>query len=209
MLESIIFANTAYASLALFVIILISLHFLKPEFDPKWRMISEYEIGNYGFIMRIAFFLWGIGVLATLMRMNIVPSGFSILIFTWLVIIIIALFGAGIFRTDPIIKSTNSLTNTIHTLCGTIVILTFPVIATIICIRYIRSDLISVPTIMIGSTIFVWLGQISLFASIAISRRTYHQTENFGPRIYLGWPNRIMVLSYVLWIITVNATLVI
>ena len=208
-MESIISANLAYVSLALFVIALFTLHFLKPEFDPKWRMISEYEIGKYGFVMRVAFFLWGIGVLATLIRMNNVPSGFSILIFIWLVIIVIALFGAGIFKTDPIVKSTNSLTNAIHTLCGTIVILTFPIIATIICIRYIRSALISVPTILIGNTIFVWLGQISFFSSIAISRRTNQQTENFGPRIYLGWPNRIMVFSYVLWMITVNATLVI
>jgi len=36
--------------------ILILLHFLEPEFDPTWRMISEYEIGRYGWMMRLAFF---------------------------------------------------------------------------------------------------------------------------------------------------------
>jgi len=32
----------------LFLTILFLLHFLKPELDPAWRMISEYEIGRLG-----------------------------------------------------------------------------------------------------------------------------------------------------------------
>jgi hypothetical protein len=31
---------------AMFLALLILLHVLKPEFDPTWRMISEYEIGR-------------------------------------------------------------------------------------------------------------------------------------------------------------------
>jgi hypothetical protein len=33
-----------------FLAILFLLHFLKPELDPSWRMISEYEIGRYGWM---------------------------------------------------------------------------------------------------------------------------------------------------------------
>ena len=32
---------------AMFLALLILLHVLKPEFDPTWRMISEYEIGRF------------------------------------------------------------------------------------------------------------------------------------------------------------------
>lgn len=44
-----------YAGIA-FLVILACLHFLKPEISPMWRMISEYEIGKFGFLMSIAFF---------------------------------------------------------------------------------------------------------------------------------------------------------
>ena len=56
---SIIFATV-------FLIILFLLHFLKRELDPSWRMISEYEIGRFGWLMRLAFFCWGASVLALL-----------------------------------------------------------------------------------------------------------------------------------------------
>jgi hypothetical protein len=60
---------SAYAAIVLAVIflsILLLLHFLKPELDPTWRMISEYEIGCPGWLMRLAFFSWGASELAIL-----------------------------------------------------------------------------------------------------------------------------------------------
>lgn len=42
-----------YAAIGLalaFVCLLFSLHVLKPDFDPAWRWISEYEIGRVGWI---------------------------------------------------------------------------------------------------------------------------------------------------------------
>jgi hypothetical protein len=41
---------------AAFVVLLAALQVLKPELDPSWRMGSEYAIGDYGWVMRIAFF---------------------------------------------------------------------------------------------------------------------------------------------------------
>src|SRR5690242_17719797 len=37
---------------------IVALHAIKPEFDPSWRFISEYAIGNYGWIMKVAFLIW-------------------------------------------------------------------------------------------------------------------------------------------------------
>jgi Protein of unknown function (DUF998) len=48
-------------SASAFLIILFLLHFLEPEFDPSWRLISEYELGNYGWLMRVAFFSMAVG----------------------------------------------------------------------------------------------------------------------------------------------------
>jgi Protein of unknown function (DUF998) len=43
------------ASGVLFVLLLGSLHLLEPQFDPTWRFISEYALGNFGWMMRLAF----------------------------------------------------------------------------------------------------------------------------------------------------------
>ena len=54
--------TAAYVSIvfgSVFLILVTLLHFLKRELDPSWRMISEYEIGRHGWMMRLAFFCWG------------------------------------------------------------------------------------------------------------------------------------------------------
>src|SRR5262249_40360257 len=51
-------ANAARLSIAsgvLFVLLLGALHFLRPEIDPTWRFISEYALGAFGWMMRLAF----------------------------------------------------------------------------------------------------------------------------------------------------------
>ena len=41
------------------LVLLVSLHFLSPEFNPAWRMVSEYANGKYPMILSAMFFLWG------------------------------------------------------------------------------------------------------------------------------------------------------
>ena len=59
-------AHLAFGFAAVFLILLIALHFLEPEFDPSWRWISEYELGRYGWMMSVAFFSIGGSALAVL-----------------------------------------------------------------------------------------------------------------------------------------------
>ena len=48
-------ALLALAGAATFAVLLAALHFLKPGLDPSWHFISEYAIGEYGWIMALAF----------------------------------------------------------------------------------------------------------------------------------------------------------
>jgi hypothetical protein len=185
----------------LFIVILILLHFLKPEFDPKWRMISEYEIGKYGWFMRIAFFSWGLSTLSVLFILIKNGNG-TLLHYMWLSILVVALFGAGIFKTDPIIEATKSISNKLHTISGSLVILTFPILATILCFRYTKLNFVNDPILLIGITVLTWITQFGFFSSISISQKKDPKAGRVGPTIYLGWPNRIMVLIYALWLIT-------
>jgi len=57
-------AQITIVAASLFVVLLGLLHLLEPEFDPKWRLISEYELGNYGWLMRIAFYSLAAGCIS-------------------------------------------------------------------------------------------------------------------------------------------------
>jgi hypothetical protein len=168
-------------------------------------MISEYEIGRYGWMMSLAFFSWGVSVLALLATLWSSLQTISGKIARWWMIVIgIALFGAGIFKTNPILDTTISTENTIHTLCGAIVILTFPIVASLISnsLKHNQAWILGKQRLMWG-TLLVWFSQIAFFGSIIVSRIINPEAGRVGPDVYLGWPNRIMVVVYVAWLIMV------
>jgi Protein of unknown function (DUF998) len=204
-----VFAYTSIVFASVFLSILLLLHFLKRELDPSWRMISEYEIGRFGWMMRVAFFCWGASVLALLVAIwpSLQPAAGTISRW-WFVLIVIALFGAGIFKTNPITDSTPSLVNTLHSLCGTIVILTFPIAATL-AVRSLLHDPLwaAYQGLLIFGTVLAWVGVVAYFATIIISRIKDPQAgEVGGPHVYMGWPNRFNVVTYILWIMIVAVT---
>lgn len=43
------------------LMLLTALHVLSPEFSPSWRVVSEYALGHYGWILSLMFLSWGIG----------------------------------------------------------------------------------------------------------------------------------------------------
>ena len=188
-----------------FISILFLLHFLKPELDPSWRMISEYEIGRYGWLMRLAFFCWGSSVLSLLvaLRGSLRTMGGRVG-YVWLVLIGIALFGAGIFATNAITDTTPSTANSLHTLCGAFVILTFPIASSLVVgslrrneeWNTARSHLFWVQTL-------VWLSMFMYFGAIIVSNAINPSAGRVGPEVYIGWPNRFMVVIYNVWLITV------
>ena len=56
-------AKIIIASGAIALISLLALHFTSPEFKPSWRLISEYALGKYKFLITIFFLLWGLSSL--------------------------------------------------------------------------------------------------------------------------------------------------
>src|SRR5687768_2450188 len=51
-------AQVALAAGALFVAALAAVHLVKPDLDPTWRPISEYALGDFGWLMTLAFVAW-------------------------------------------------------------------------------------------------------------------------------------------------------
>src|SRR5215211_4426717 len=53
-------ARISFAASAMTLVFLGALHVLSPEFDPSWRMVSEYALGNYGWVLSLMFISWAI-----------------------------------------------------------------------------------------------------------------------------------------------------
>ena len=181
-----------------FVVILLLLHFLESEIDPSSQMISEYETGHFGWMMRLAFFFWGGSVLALVstLRSSVrtIPGKIGQ---WWLVLIGVALFGAGIFITNAITDTTPNTANTLHALCGAFVIFTFPIAASLVAGSLARNqEWTTARRRLLWATLLVWFGLIAFFGSEIISNA-------INPLAGLGWPNRFMVFVYIIWLIFV------
>jgi hypothetical membrane protein len=95
MSERIVFLCAAY-----FVIVLIVLHILQPEFDPRFRFMSEYALGDYGWLMTTTFFALGLAPLAAAIGLRAVnqPSRSTSIGLGLLVVAAMFIWLAGVFR---------------------------------------------------------------------------------------------------------------
>jgi len=192
---------TAIISLALVAI----LHIIKREFDPSWHMVSEYAIGDYGWVMKLAFFSWAISciTLCTAISSQISSKGGKIGL-VLLFIVGISIVIAGIFVMDPPTASKDELTThgNLHGLSAMIGIPGQAIAALLISISLARNPAWgSARRSLMLSAHFTWLSLVIMFASMFIM---LGKTQGkFGPDTLIGWPNRLLVVAYCLWLINV------
>ena len=106
------------------IVLLASLHFLSPEFDPSWRMVSEYANGHFGWVLALMFAAWGFSswALAAAMRRESRGPTFTI----GLVILVIS----GIGEAMAAVFDINH--DLLHGIAGVLGIGGMPIAATII-----------------------------------------------------------------------------
>jgi hypothetical protein len=190
-------AHLAFAAAALFVALVALLHVLEPEFQPSWRMISEYATGRYGWIMRVAFFAWAAScfALALALARQLPPIATALLFLEG-----IGLLGAGAFSTDlmTVPREQQSRSGRLHVLFSTLVIVGFPIAATVITANLAAHDAwASVRPFLISITALIWISTVSFVAAIV------HLTRNTGAleaNSFSGWVQRFMVLTFVTWL---------
>lgn len=192
-----------WASL-LFLILLSLLHFLRADLEPSWHFISEYELGDHGWVMRSAFGFLAIANLLLLISINDVFAGVS----GWIARV---LFGSGafglmlggLFAPDPMntVPAEASYSGMIHNIGGA---LGLPaLVGTIMISLRLWSHprwLSCRKTILLASGILLTAFLISF---IGISLAVGNSKGVFGPETLVGWPNRIGVVGGCLWIMII------
>ena len=58
-----LFRRIVLICVAYYITALIALHFLEPEYDPRYHFMSDYAWGAYGWLMTTTFFVLGLGLL--------------------------------------------------------------------------------------------------------------------------------------------------
>lgn len=108
-------AFVTLGGVALFLILFTVLHFLKPEIDPSWRFISEFQLGNYGWMMHVAF--WSLAVSAAALWLAVQSQIRTVGGYIGLVMLFVATIGfvlAAAFTTDPTTATVGTDAGRIH-----------------------------------------------------------------------------------------------
>lgn len=187
--------STVYSlgATALAVGLMVLLHFLEPEFDPSWRMLSEYSLGLYGMLMRAAFLAMGTAVIAVAVALSRVAWPWSL----GLILVAIGPLGAAFIDTDPITTPSTHMSrrSNVHAALGSLFILGFPLAATIAGISVSGDP--AVGPVLAWASIVPW---ITLVWFIGTSVRYARPDAVGGPVVRIGWPNRVSILAYLGWV---------
>ena len=197
-------ARLSFAGAATFALLLAALHFIKPELDPSWHFISEYAIGEYGWIMVLAFLSLALGYVSMFVALR--SQLRSIAGRIGLALLLVSALGltiSAIFTTDPITVSENAVTTegTLHNLGGTLGI-AMPLAAVLIGWKLARN-----PAWSSARRPLLWATGLALVAFlvsfVSLSVMVSQSGGEFGPDVLVGWPNRIEVAAYSVWLMVV------
>jgi hypothetical protein len=194
-------ARLSFASAAAFVVLLATLHLIKPGLDPSWHFISEYAIGDYGWIMVLAFLSLALGYVALFVAIR--SQTRTVVGRIGLVLLLVSAAGliiAAVFTTDPITVSEDAATSegALHNLGGTLG-LAMPFAAVLVGWKLTRN-----PAWSSAKRPLLWATGLALVAFlvsfVSVSVMVSQSGGKFGPDVLVGWPNRIEIVVYSVWL---------
>lgn len=198
-----------------FVLILATLHVLDPKFNLGGHLISEYELGSYGWLMSLAFFcLAGASLFLLFVVKDDLQTLSGYIGKWWLLLTVLAYVGAGIFYPDHStgglglpLEPANFKRGTIaptfnailHGLSGIIVIFSSPIVFTLLQRSLAQSKqwVASMASVR-KATALAWIGQLSFPVSLFLYN-LFQQAGGFDFRMVVSVANRFMILSYTFW----------
>ena len=202
---SVFAARVSFAAAAAFLILLATLHFIEPEFDPSWRMISEYEIGRYGWLMQLAFLCLGLSCvsLVVAVRSQVGTIG------GWLGLALLLISATGttiaaFYITDPMITPKAEMTShgNMHALGFMLGAPGLALAAVLISLSLRHNQAwISGRRLIILVAQLPWISLIATLATILILLP--RNGGKFGPGVVVGLPNRLFAIACCVWLMVV------
>jgi Protein of unknown function (DUF998) len=204
-----ILAILSIASGILSLFCLVILHFLSPEIQPSWRMISEYALGKHKGWLTLFFFLWGLSTVLVAVLL------WGKIIGIWAKLGVGLVFVSGI---GAIMGGLFDIKHKWHGLAFGLGVPTFT-IGTLL-VGYHLAGLeywASYGTIILLSSHAVWISFVLMGATMALMFSGFKKAGiTFGPDaepptevppgvIALGgYANRFLVLCYIEWAVLIS-----
>ncbi len=173
------------------LVCLTGLHVLSPEFDPSWRVVSEYALGRHGWALSLMFLVWAISSwgLAFAIRSQVRTIGGRI----GLVFLVAA--GAG----EAMASVFDLREPAPHNLAAAIAIPSLPIAAMLISVSLGRTQL-WLPT----RRAMLWAAKLTWFSLAVMVAALFSLHRKAGVlRVPIGWPNRFLIVIYCTWVIVV------
>src|SRR5258708_14039317 len=198
-------APLAIAAAAVALLLLASLHVLSPEFDPSFRMVSEYALGHYSWVLSLMFLAWGI-------------SAWALAVALWsqvntragkagLVLLVIAGLGEALASVFDITHDTG------HSIAGVLGMGGFPIAAVLLSVSLGRTQpWRGAKSLLLWLANLNWISVVLLVATLVLM--TVQVAQAYGGHLpqqapaHLpagvlgldGWADRLIVLSNCLWV---------
>ena len=190
------------------LVLLAILHSLSPEFNPAWRMVSEYANGKYPMILSAMFFLWGAASWAlayTLWPHMQTTAGKIGLVF-------LILAGVG-----EAMAAVFDINHKLHGLSAMIGIPSLSIAAMLTSVALVRTESWSIArTSLLWTANLTWVSILLMAIAFAVMMATYAQaggdmsanaevvtTLPDGVIALVGWANRFLIVVYCSWVMTV------
>jgi hypothetical protein len=190
---SVPWAWVAIAAAGGVLLLLAGLHALSPEFDPSFRVVSEYANGRYGWVLSLMFVAWAVSSWALAIAI------WSQLTGIWGKVALGFLIAAGV---GEAMASIFDINHPLHDMAGMIGVFNLPIAAMLISLRLVRSPVwAGSRKALLWTANLTWASLALMFAGLMIMIRGY--TLAGHKVIFVGWANRLLVVIYCVWVIIV------
>ena len=190
-------ARVSLISTLVFLVLFVAVHFLKPEIDPSWRFISEYAIGRWGWIMNLTFLSMAVSYVSLVLALRTKVKLGGKIGLGFLMISATGLTLAALFTMQPLGTSPDALTasSKLHgwgAMLGTNGAALGSIVVTASLFR--RPTWRSSRWYMAGAVLFILLATAWFMMNMPPDGK-------FGPDVPIGWPNRVLMMSYWVWLL--------
>jgi hypothetical protein len=194
-------ARVAFASGLASILLLLALHVLKPDLDPSWHMLSEYALGEHGWVMALFFILLSLACASLLVALlpfaDTMKGRIGLLL---LAASAVGLAMAAIYPMDPINVPPESASHS-GRMHGVSAMIGMPgmILAAIVLAFALRSKPLWAPRRgpLMTMAHLTWIGAVLM----AVLMTFLIQQGLDGPGGYVGWANRLLVLAFCGWLL--------
>lgn len=196
-------AAAAAAAAVVTLMALAALHVLSPEFDPAWRMVSEYALGQYSSILSIMFGCWALSSWALTAAVWRRATG----VIARTGALLLALAGMG-----EVMAAWFDVLHPLHGLAALLGVPSLPVAAAILTFSHSGRAALGGPNAALSiSAHLTWVAFVTLAIAMFVLMTTFQEaggdmSASQSPRVlpagviaFNGWANRLLVFAYCCW----------